>query len=49
MPRQATGELEKLADGGFAARITITGRTRRQFALATGTPGANDRGLARVS
>jgi integrase len=34
MPREATGELRSLADG-YAARITIEGRTRRDFALAT--------------
>ncbi len=32
--RQATGELRTLADG-WAARITIAGRTRRDFVLAT--------------
>ncbi len=34
MPKQATGELAALADGSFAARITIQGRDRREFALA---------------
>ena len=34
MPREASGELRQLADG-FAARITIEGRTRRDFVLAT--------------
>jgi integrase len=34
MPRSATGELRHLADG-FAARITIEGRDRRDFVLAT--------------
>ncbi len=34
MPREATGELRTLSDG-FAARITISGRTRRDFFLAT--------------
>ncbi len=34
MPREATGEVRRLADG-FAARITIQGRTRRDFTLAT--------------
>jgi integrase len=32
MPREASGELRRLADG-FAARITITGRERRDFVL----------------
>jgi integrase len=35
MPKEATGELRTLADGSFAARITIEGRTRRDFALPT--------------
>src|SRR6516165_2619683 len=34
MPREATGELRCLADG-FAARITIQGRDRRDFVLPT--------------
>jgi hypothetical protein len=34
MPRSATGELRQLADG-FAARITIEGRKRRAFPLAS--------------
>jgi hypothetical protein len=34
MPKQATGELRTLADG-FAARVTIEGRTRRDFVLTT--------------
>ncbi len=34
MPREATGELRRLADG-FAARITLKGRQRRDFLLAT--------------
>ncbi len=34
MPRSATGELRCLA-GGFAARITIEGRERRDFPLPT--------------
>jgi integrase len=34
MPREATGELRHLADG-FAALITIEGRTRREFRLET--------------
>ena len=34
MPREATGELKTLADG-FAARITIEGRARRDFPLPT--------------
>src|SRR5580700_9546760 len=34
MPREATGELRLLADG-FAARITIEGRERRDFVLTT--------------
>jgi integrase len=34
MAREATGELRTLADG-FAARITIKGRTRRDFVLPT--------------
>ncbi|HSY22212.1 MAG TPA: tyrosine-type recombinase/integrase [Polyangiaceae bacterium] len=34
MPREATGELRHLADG-FAARITLEGRTRRDFVLET--------------
>jgi len=34
MGREATGELRPLADG-WAARITIQGRTRRDFVLAT--------------
>src|SRR4051812_26558658 len=38
MPREATGELERLADGRFAARITIQGRRRQQFIL-TACPG----------
>jgi integrase len=33
MPREATGELRPLADG-FAARITIHGRDRKDFVLA---------------
>src|SRR5579884_1315957 len=33
MPRSATGELRRLADG-FAARITIAGRKRCAFPLA---------------
>ena len=33
MPREATGELRRLADG-FAARITVLGRKRRDFPLA---------------
>jgi integrase len=32
MAREATGELRKLADG-FAARITLEGRTRKDFVL----------------
>jgi len=35
VPRSATGELRHLAEG-FAARITIGGRERRDFPLATG-------------
>jgi integrase len=34
MPREAKGELRHLADG-FAARITINGRERRDFVLKT--------------
>jgi integrase len=34
MPREATGELRHLADG-FAARITLKGRDRRDFILTT--------------
>src|SRR5580704_5217532 len=34
MPREATGELKHLADG-FAARITIKGRDRKDFPLPT--------------
>jgi integrase len=34
MPREATGELRTLADG-YAARITIVGRTRKDFVLTT--------------
>lgn len=34
MPREATGELRTLADG-YAARITIEGRTRKDFVLTT--------------
>jgi integrase len=34
MPREATGELRKLADG-YAALITIEGRTRKEFRLRT--------------
>ena len=34
MPREAKGELRHLADG-FAARITISGRERRDFVLKT--------------
>jgi integrase len=34
MPKEATGELRTLADG-FAARITIQGRERRDFVLTT--------------
>jgi integrase len=34
MPREATGELRHLADG-FAARVTIEGRTRKDFVLTT--------------
>jgi integrase len=34
MPREATGELRALADG-WAARITIEGRTRKDFPLPT--------------
>src|SRR5579863_1192752 len=34
MPREASGELRRLADG-FAARITIEGRARRDFVLTT--------------
>lgn len=34
MPRAATGELRKLADG-FAARITLRGRARRDFVLTS--------------
>jgi hypothetical protein len=34
MPREATGELRHLADG-FAARITIEGRTRKDLFLPT--------------
>jgi integrase len=37
MPTQATGELAHLADGTFSARITIEGRDRREFRLATCT------------
>ena len=33
MPREATGELRRTA-GGFSARITLAGRTRRDFPLA---------------
>jgi integrase len=36
MPKEATGELRTLADG-FAARITIHGRKRRDFMLTTCT------------
>ena len=36
MPKAATGELRRLADG-WAARITIEGRTRRDFALSSCT------------
>jgi len=35
MPKEATGELKTLADGSFAARITIEGRKRRDFPLPT--------------
>jgi integrase len=35
MPREATGELRTTA-GGFAARITVAGRKRRDFPLAPG-------------
>jgi|CZKU01.1.fsa_nt_gi integrase len=34
MPKEATGELRHLADG-FAARVTIEGRDRRDFILTT--------------
>jgi len=34
MPKEATGELRTLADG-YAARITIQGRDRRDFVLTT--------------
>jgi integrase len=34
MPKEATGELRRLADG-FAARITIEGRARKDFVLTT--------------
>lgn len=35
MPRPAAGELRRLANG-FAARITIRGRERRDFPLTAG-------------
>jgi hypothetical protein len=34
MPKAASGELRKLTNG-FAARITLRGRARRDFVLAT--------------
>lgn len=48
MPKQATGELEVLADGRFAARVTIVGRTRRQFILTVcaSRPAARERTTA---
>jgi hypothetical protein len=35
MPREATRTVRRTADG-FAARITVVGRTRRYFSLASG-------------
>ncbi len=46
MGREASGELEPLSDGRFAARITVTGRTRKQFVLSgcgTNEPEARER------
>lgn len=36
MSREASGELERLRDGRFAARVTIEGRKRRQLVLVAG-------------
>src|SRR5258708_6018193 len=52
MPREATGELRHLADG-WAARITLKGRTRRDFVLATcpdeSTAGERCKALAQMA